>query len=150
MTRLLLALDLYDLPAGLLPAAITWTTRLGGTLDLLYSGGYDDVIQFVHDPAVRRMLAAEADKARVADREELSRLLDGIPAENRGTALVCDGDPAERVAELEGDYDAILVGTHGRTGLARALLGSVAERLVRTTTRPVLVLRTHPEPDAKA
>jgi nucleotide-binding universal stress UspA family protein len=37
--------------------------------------------------------------------------------------------------------DLIVLGTHGRRGLARALLGSVAEKIVRTATCPVLTVR---------
>lgn len=36
--------------------------------------------------------------------------------------------------------DLIVIGTHGRKGLTRALLGSVAENVIRTATRPVLVI----------
>lgn len=42
-------------------------------------------------------------------------------------------------AELE-DAELIVVGTHARAGLPRLLLGSVAERVVRTATRPVLTV----------
>jgi nucleotide-binding universal stress UspA family protein len=37
--------------------------------------------------------------------------------------------------------DLIVIGTHGRTGLAHAVLGSVAEKIIRTATRPVLTIR---------
>jgi nucleotide-binding universal stress UspA family protein len=40
--------------------------------------------------------------------------------------------------------DLIVVGTHGRRGVSRALIGSVAERVVRTATVPVLVLHAAP------
>jgi nucleotide-binding universal stress UspA family protein len=43
------------------------------------------------------------------------------------------------VAEEMG-ADLIVVGTHGRRGLARALLGSVAENIIRRAHRPVLTL----------
>jgi nucleotide-binding universal stress UspA family protein len=47
------------------------------------------------------------------------------------------------VAELI-SADLIVVGTHGRKGLARALLGSMAENVIRTATRPVVSIRdTH-------
>jgi nucleotide-binding universal stress UspA family protein len=36
--------------------------------------------------------------------------------------------------------DLIIIGTHGRRGLARALLGSVAENIIRTATKPVLTI----------
>ena len=38
------------------------------------------------------------------------------------------------------DADMIVVGTHGRTGLAHAMLGSVAERVVRRAACPVLTV----------
>ena len=41
-----------------------------------------------------------------------------------------------KVAE-ELQVDLVVIGTHGRKGLARALLGSVAEKVVRTSHRPV-------------
>jgi nucleotide-binding universal stress UspA family protein len=48
-------------------------------------------------------------------------------------------DLANTVAE-EIDADLIVIGTHGRRGIARALLGSVAENVIRTAKRPVLVI----------
>lgn len=42
----------------------------------------------------------------------------------------------------ERDIDLIVIGTHGRTGLQQAMMGSVAERVVRKAPCPVLVVRT--------
>jgi universal stress protein A len=52
------------------------------------------------------------------------------------------GDPAREIAQLavDLDADAIVVGTHGRRGIARLVLGSVAERVLRYATCPVLVV----------
>ena len=47
-----------------------------------------------------------------------------------------------RVAE-ERNSDLIVIGTHGRTGLARLLVGSVAEKVVRQAPCPVLTVRNH-------
>ena len=41
----------------------------------------------------------------------------------------------------EGQFDLIVMGTHGRTGLKRALMGSIAEHVVRDATCPVLTVR---------
>lgn len=53
------------------------------------------------------------------------------------------GDPGYRIAEFAESVNAelIVTPTHGRTGLKRLLLGSVAERVIRLSHCPVLVLR---------
>jgi universal stress protein A len=54
------------------------------------------------------------------------------------------GTPSHTIVDLaaEGGYDLIVIGTHGRTGLSHALIGSVAERVVRHARCPVLSLRS--------
>ena len=53
------------------------------------------------------------------------------------------GDPGQQIAEFaqRQDADLIVLPSHGRTGLNRLLIGSVAERVVRLAHCPVLVLR---------
>jgi nucleotide-binding universal stress UspA family protein len=53
------------------------------------------------------------------------------------------GDPGQEIAELARELGAelIVMPSHGRTGLSRLLIGSVAERVVRLAHCPVLVLR---------
>jgi nucleotide-binding universal stress UspA family protein len=46
----------------------------------------------------------------------------------------------------QGAYDLIIMGTHGRTGIKHALIGSVAEKIVRTAPCPVLTVRLPDEP----
>jgi universal stress protein A len=57
--------------------------------------------------------------------------------------------PAEAIVEYatEAGIDLIVMGTHGRAGVSHFLLGSVAERVVRTAPCPVLTVRRHPERD---
>lgn len=54
-----------------------------------------------------------------------------------------EGEPSEAVVRAadEGECDLIVMGSHGRTGLRRAIIGSVAERTVRHAHCPVLVVR---------
>jgi nucleotide-binding universal stress UspA family protein len=58
------------------------------------------------------------------------------------TAVLREGVAWEEVNSVAKEIDAnlIVIGTHGRRGLARALLGSVAENVIRTSTVPVLVI----------
>ena len=53
------------------------------------------------------------------------------------------GDPGSSIAEFAKEKDAglVVISSHGRTGIRRLLLGSVAERVVRLAPCPVLVLR---------
>ena len=54
-----------------------------------------------------------------------------------------EGDAAEEIVELARDSlcDLIVMGTHGRTGLGRLLMGSVAERVMRRAPCPVLTIK---------
>ncbi|MFC4408299.1 universal stress protein [Haloarchaeobius iranensis] len=75
--------------------------------------------------------------------------VDGI-AERAGGAVggvetaVAYGSPYKKLRRYveENDVDLVVMGTHGRTGLERYLLGSVTEKLVRTSPVPVLTVRT--------
>lgn len=60
-------------------------------------------------------------------------------------AVVRIGDPASEIVEYadEEGCDLVVVGTHGRGGIPRLVLGSVAERVVRHAHVPVLVARNH-------
>jgi nucleotide-binding universal stress UspA family protein len=61
----------------------------------------------------------------------------------RARALLLDGAAAERIvgAARSRRADMIVIGTHGRTGLARVMLGSVAGRVVSQARCPVLTVR---------
>ena len=64
----------------------------------------------------------------------------GLPKDTR--AIIRDGRPAEVVLALANELDAslIITGTHGRRGIRRLMLGSVAESIVRASHVPVLVV----------
>jgi len=73
---------------------------------------------------------------------DTSAALPDVPVEK----VVEVGDAAAaicQVAERLG-VDVVVVGSHGRTGLARLFLGSVSEHVVRHAPCPVLVIPTHP------
>ena len=72
--------------------------------------------------------------------------------ELHATADAIVGMPATSIVEYaEGhDIDLIVMGTHGRGGMSHLLMGSVAERVVRTATCPVLTIREPKKPAAAA
>lgn len=68
----------------------------------------------------------------------------GLEIETR----VIAGIPADRIVQEANRLDAkqIIMGTHGRTGFARMMTGSVAETVIRHTERPVTLIRTRHKP----
>lgn len=84
--------------------------------------------------------------AKIVDSAQSS--LDKLVTAHKGsgvtlTATLKQADPRTAIVSMakELDADLIVMGTHGRRGLAHVLIGSVAENVVRTSTVPVLTLR---------
>ena len=111
-----------------------WLVHVLSTVTPLVGDGYmspktyDELQQSIRDDAQRQLdkLLAKAKTARVRAR---GLLLDGVAA-----------DAIARAARAR-RAKVIVMGTHGRTGLARLLMGSVAERVVGTAPCPVLTVR---------
>ncbi len=88
-----------------------------------------------------------AEEQRVVAQRELDRIVqrlrdDGI----RAKSLLRVGSPFLEIlhASQTENADLVVLGTHGRTGLAHVLMGSVAERVVQKSSVPVLTIR-HPD-----
>ncbi len=110
---LLMLVNVYQLPVPIVPRM---------ALDPLFVGA---IMKDADENLAR--LAREATQLG-ARRVESSRL---------------EGVPWDAIVKLarDGHADVVVMGTHGRTGLRHALLGSVAERVIRHAPCPVLVIR---------
>jgi nucleotide-binding universal stress UspA family protein len=89
--------------------------------------------------------AAIAPRSEEYFQEELVKLERvSVPAGIRVERFVREGDPSGEIlrAAQFTNADLIVMGTHGRTGLSRVLMGSVAEQVVRKAPCPVLTVRT--------
>lgn len=91
----------------------------------------------------RNLARKEQDAALLALQDRLATLGARHNLHPATEAVVRAGEPAEVVIALAGELgcDLVVVGTHGRRGLSHLMLGSVAERVVRTSTCPVLTVR---------
>ena len=91
-------------------------------------------------PDTIRLMGEDAERGLA----EASREVTGLGAP-RVEAILLNGVPWAQIVETLQDptFDLAVIGTHGRTGLARVLLGSVAERVVRHA--PCSVLTTRPD-----
>lgn len=96
----------------------------------------------VHD--VLRDLGEDASRAVLDDVETAA-----ADADVDLTREVVEGAPDDRIVEYAAanDVDLIVVGTHGRRGIDRRLLGSVTERVIRNAATPVLTVKPRPETD---
>jgi nucleotide-binding universal stress UspA family protein len=83
-----------------------------------------------------------------AAREQLDAVLADVKKEiPKATAMLKQGSAwREIIATIEQTHpDLVVIGTHGRRGVERAVLGSVAEKIVRLSPAPVLIVRAKAE-----
>jgi len=112
----------------------------GAKLHLLHVADNDFLQPLVNDPYVLKAATFRRIEERLTAEDRT--VLSAHPA------LAIADQPAVAItsyAKAE-TIDLIVMGTHGRTGVSHLLLGSVAERVVRTAPCPVLTVR-HPEHD---
>lgn len=126
--RIGVALDGTEEAREIVPASAKMAQTLGSTLFLITAVPPDDA---------GRRREAEDDLSRVKSDLEAG----GIPCRT----LILEGSVAEALARLIKDdgLDALAMATHGRTGLARAIFGSVGRDLLQTAGIPILML-CHP------
>jgi universal stress protein A len=143
---ILVASDFSECSRAALARGIRLARGIGGTVLLLHvvdtSGltmsaveQYVDVVEI----AARMRASAEVELrevAAVADPERQVVLRVEV-TEGRPAASIVEHARAEKA-------DTIVVGTHGRTGLSRLVIGSVAERVVRLAPCDVLVVHAGP------
>jgi universal stress protein A len=152
ITRILVPTDFSATADAALDYAWVLAEKFGASIQLLH---------VLEDPLIVNGMAAEAyiaeapalrtamlDDARERLRHRTTRRDNGTPLIE---SEVLFGHGANTIAEYAGErnVDLIVMGTHGRTGFAHLLLGSVAERLVRIAPCPVLTVR-HPTERARS
>ncbi|MEZ4319662.1 MAG: universal stress protein [Myxococcota bacterium] len=118
----------------------TWVERLKGTLDCVYA--IPEHLPPIANKAVREEAEREWMKGHEPERHKLEALLVEVPEAHRGQAVLRAGEPEDVLLQLSKDYDVVLVGNRGRTGISRLIMGNVANHIVRTAHCDVLVLPT--------
>jgi nucleotide-binding universal stress UspA family protein len=134
--RVLVATDFSTCSADALRFAQALAGALGASIDVLH----------VVDPTGRRLGGgAPPETDPVAARGQLEAFVTstGNAAAVPLVLRVESGTVHERIAGIaqEEGFDLVVMGTHGWTGRAQSLVGSVAESVVRTSARPVLTVR---------
>ena len=129
-------------------AALAYASDLAAAV-----GASVHLLHVVEDPLAAGAWSAAMYTAEIAGLQvnlvrDAEQRLREYAADHRGTGgtEVRSGNVAKTVLDVarERAIDLIVMGTHGRTGLAHAVMGSVAERVVRLAPCPVLTLRCDP------
>jgi universal stress protein A len=138
--KILVPMDFSDHSKRALEQAVSLAKTFGASIDLLHSYriNYSGVMPYGADfPAavyedIRKHASSEMDKAQ-ADVSDA-----GVSCQMH----LSQEEPSHAIANAAEELgsDLIVMGTHGRTGLAHIALGSVAERTVRAAPCPVLTI----------
>jgi nucleotide-binding universal stress UspA family protein len=152
--RILCPLDFSPFSRHALAQGVALAREFGAEISALHVFALSPVVQTV--PAGGYMgidplsLSASRRAALTAELREFTYEVDagGVVMH----AGVDEGDPVDVIVKAAADWpaDLIVMGTHGRTGLGRLLLGSVTERVLRRATCPVLTVPRQVESPACA
>jgi universal stress protein A len=144
--RILLPTDFSEYSAAARRYACAFSDQFEAELHLIHV--IQDLAPLVPEPGV--VVPPPGDYLRELEQNAqamLERVLDpGWAAGKRIVRVVRQGPPFLEIVRYakEMAIDLIVIGTHGRTGLAHVFMGSVAEKVVRKAPCPVLSVR-HPE-----
>ena len=144
ITDILVPIDFSATSDAALHYAVTLARRFRASLHLLHvvddafvGGAFGSEIYIASVPAMQASLIDEAAR-------KLSGVLSKVERASIAAGMeVRVGRPADVICEAAEEHacDLIVMGTHGRTGMAHLLLGSVAEKMVRAAPCPVLTVR---------
>jgi nucleotide-binding universal stress UspA family protein len=139
LKNILFATDFSQAADAAAPIAIEIAQRYGAKVYGVHVNRFDD-----YTAAAPNAWAAMAEAAERENKEDAGRLnqqLQGIDHE----VVVGEGKTWEVISDLieQKEIDMVVVGTRGRTGLGKALLGSVAEQILRQAPCPVLTVGPH-------
>jgi len=146
LQRILVPTDFSKSSSNALTYAGAFAEKFGAELYLIHV--VQDLSLFIPEAVlVGPVPAPPAEQFLAAARTALERAIQGLSFP--GVTIhseVLEGSAFDAIIRFarEKDIDLIVMGTHGHTGLAHLLLGSVAEKVVRLAPCPVLTVR-HPE-----
>jgi nucleotide-binding universal stress UspA family protein len=143
MRRIILATDFSKASRKAFAAALAIAKRNHGTLTIAHV--IAPLIPISPDQYIGAETWHEIDaQSRRWVTRQLSALVEQAKrAGVRAVGLTAEGNPAERIVRIARakKADLLVIGTHGRTGLARFFVGSVAGQVVARATCPVMTVR---------
>ena len=142
ITHILVPTDFSENADQALAYAVSLAGQVGATVHLIHVFDDPDRVALYSDAYVP--VPPEMRAALLTDiRRQLATRTTAAGHEHVTTEVLSGAPPAQAIVEAakRNRCDLVVMGTHGRHGMAHLLLGSVAERVVRTAECPVLVVR---------
>jgi nucleotide-binding universal stress UspA family protein len=142
ITHILVPVDFSELSALGLRYAVNLAKRLGARVTVLYADPFLPPPYFTESSLEELKKRIETSKQQAQAR--LQQVIEGEAGQSDGISVQVDeGLPADSIRRVASDSgaDLIVMGTHGRSGVNRLILGSVTERVLREAQVPVLVVR---------
>ena len=144
--KILFPVDLSHASPQIAPYVSEVATMFEAEVHLLFVVRVFEHFASLHLPDAT-IKSIEAEVARRGE-EKLREFMEAFFMTDSCKVKVAFGDPAGEIlkyVELEG-IDLIIIGTHGKKGIERALFGSVANRIVKKSPVPVLTVNPHGRP----
>jgi len=140
-SRILVPTDMSDAAAHALRYASRLARRFDATLLIVHARDIVQPIDF-GAPMTPMALTSDAELADIAREELLSFAESNVPPQVPFEIAVVDDKPLNAIVSFakSSKADLIVMGTHGRTGFRRLVLGSVTEAVMRDTNVPVLTI----------
>jgi nucleotide-binding universal stress UspA family protein len=141
LQNILFATDFSEAADAAAPIAIQIARRYGAKVYGVHVNRFEDYTAAAPNAWAAMAEAAAAEKETKEDAGRLNEQLRGIAHE----VVIGEGNTWEVMSNLieEKEIDLIVLGTRGRTGLGKVILGSVAEQILRQSPCPVLTVGPH-------
>jgi len=143
INRILVAVDFSSGSRAALQQAIALADQLGASVTVLHVA---EVPAFRSEPRIATGSGSTSltEYATSEARRELDAFLQDVPGEQRSrleTRIEAGRSRDRIIACAKEGFDLLVMGTHGRTGRAHSLAGSVTESVIRVAPIPVLAVR---------
>jgi nucleotide-binding universal stress UspA family protein len=144
--NILVPTDGSDTAESAVDHAIDIAEKYGATIHALYVVDIDATNYSLGTEQIDRIRRGDVDEMTEvkAEADEATGYVVDRAAEHGLTVEehVAAGQPARAIRKFveDNDVDLVVMGSHGRSGLSRVVLGSVAEKVLRRTRLPVLVV----------
>jgi len=142
--KILFPVDLSESSDKILPYVQSMAKKLDSKIYILFAARVFDYFTsiYVPHPSINKFEKEIIEGAE----KRLYEFVDAHFKEFPGTkTVVVAGDAAEKIVEYIEDQniDLVIMGTHGRKGMDKVIFGSVAERVVKTSPAPVMVVNPY-------